>query len=549
MKKLVLVIFFQLTIFLSMSALAADVNIIYVNGIQNTLAAARDSRQSIANILSTSKIHTGSDLRHFSVTLVWNPIGWNGTEEGCDLCQDKEELFLLKTAEELFSDDFQKIVIPYNQSKYISKDAAVRVKAYLDDMTPGNNSLESNKKINDADMVMTQDAIQGIVTETKRLGSAVIVAHSQGNLLANLAWASYASELGADVAGKMIIINVANTSLFSVNSLNLTHGRDAALFSAATDKFDIDVSLETLPSQGKNWNRTTPSCNNSACNFILAPPTFAGVDNTGGLLDHAFVDTYLSSVNLPTILVDNGIKFSSDFTAFRDRFEDLVYTAAFSLETRSVSYSISPKIVEISKDIIFTITGSNLVAGMGFAVDDCTPSSNELPGGTSTQRQYRCTINGVPGQKNGVLKIKPGIQESLFNFNVTAIAQQSSKWISTITPPNYVVKQFIFIDLAALSNGPFNADGEYRINFDKIGCNLTQKLAVSGNRNGNDFTFVMKYVSPQTRCSDGSHTADINYSETYSGVLNSGILFVTPQTSCSFQLDKCYNFESFSPTQ
>ncbi len=212
------------------------------------------------------------------------------------------------------------------------------------------------------------------------------------------------------------------------------------------------------------------------------------------------------------------------------------------------SISISPLSVTLSKDITFTVTGQNLASGMGFAVDDCSPSSNELPGGTTTQRQFRCTINSTPGIKKGILKDKPGGTNILLNFSVDAqLGKTVNSWISTITPPGYVIKNIINTDLASLPNGNFSATGEYRINFDAISCNLSQTLAITGNRNGNNYTIQTTYTSPQTTCSDGSHTASPGYIEKYTGVLNNGIINLTNIFGCSFTLNTCYNYSTISP--
>jgi hypothetical protein len=311
---------------------AGSKNIIYVNGIQNTWRAAEDSRTKLELSINTSSIRAIEEIKKFTVSLVWNPIGWYGTEDGCDLCQDKIELFLMKSAEESYFNEFLNIVLPHNEYRQISVTSAIAVKAYFDDMTPGNNYLESEKKVTDAAMQATKSTISALVEEVKRVGGAIVIAHSQGNLLANLAWAVYSSEIGSEIRKMMRIVNVANTSSISVNGLDLTHARDAALYSNATDTYDKDVSLETLPSQGWNWTRTTPSCFGAACNFYISSPTFGGVDSTGGFLDHGFTDTYLSYTSLPIILNANGVNYSSTSIAFKDRLEDLVYAAASSLE-------------------------------------------------------------------------------------------------------------------------------------------------------------------------------------------------------------------------
>jgi hypothetical protein len=49
-------------------------------------------------------------------------------------------------------------------------------------------------------------------------------------------------------------------------------------------------------------------------------------------LKHEFVKTYLSSTDLPTIAIDQRVPFLPGKTRFVDRFEDLIYSAAISLD-------------------------------------------------------------------------------------------------------------------------------------------------------------------------------------------------------------------------
>lgn len=313
----------------------ADVRIYYVNGIFNTRAEVKKNAQEIASKLNASTNRTGLDKVTFQAKYIYNPIGFAGTSSGCGLplCQDKKELFIEKTSEEHYSGDFRRILSPHNSSTVLDRVAATAIKVqYFNDLTPGNNSLETNGGISDANMESTRQVLDRIVSVLRSTEKKIFVAHSQGNLLINLAWAAYVSEAGQPAGDRVRFVNVANTSLFSINGLNLTHAKDAALFSAATDTFDKDLSLETLPSLFGIWNRTTPRCSNSACNFTLAVPTFGGVDGLPGVLDHEFLKGYLSAVQLPIVVDPQGITFTPGKTSFIDRFEDLVYAAAKSLD-------------------------------------------------------------------------------------------------------------------------------------------------------------------------------------------------------------------------
>lgn len=330
------------------AACAAD-DVVFVNGIKNTLAQAKEGMLKLEASLNASSIRSGASRRTFTVGLVWNPIGWYGGEGVFDGMleaattggllggwHDLQELFLLKTGEEWYAPVFPSLLLPHDRvGGTISVSAAASVKVYLDHITPGGNSLEDSGKITDADMWVTQKAVYKLTEVVRNSGRAIVVAHSQGNLLANLAWANYASEIGSEIRKRMRVVNVANTSRFSVNNLNLTHEQDAALFSAATDPGDSDVSLEFMPGAAPGalrWSRTTPDCPGQVCRFSVASPTFGGVDSTPGTLNHAFAETYLSSIALPRILDAQGVDFSSTYIAFKDRLEDLVYAAAASLD-------------------------------------------------------------------------------------------------------------------------------------------------------------------------------------------------------------------------
>jgi Concanavalin A-like lectin/glucanases superfamily len=353
MKLLKILLAFLFQMLISQVAIA-QINVVYVNGIQNTITGADDTRIIIRDILNRSSNHVTNRLA-FTVTNVWNPMGWTGGDEGQDLKQDLKELFLLKTAEENFATDFAQLVRPNNDKTSLDRTVAARVNTFVDDMTPGNNTLESSGGITDANMTPTRQTILNLVTRIRAVadrgdGKTIVIAHSQGNLIANLAYARLASEGGYDAPNKLRIINIANTSEFSVSGLNFTHAGDAAIFSAAT-VIPLDQSLETLPSQGANWNRTTPRCVNASCNFTVAPATFnapstdipdqSSVDK---ILDHSIVETYLSTANL-ALRIEQGVAFTPNTTRFIDRFEDFVYAAAAQLPsstTPSLSINFDP---------------------------------------------------------------------------------------------------------------------------------------------------------------------------------------------------------------
>lgn len=345
-------------LFLSFGAIAQNQSIFFVNGIQNTRKDASESARIIQERLSASTTRSAPSKKVFSVSYIWNPIGFDGSENGCDSCQDVEELFIQKTSEEHFAADFQKLTHSFRSPATLDIEAAKRVKAFYDDLTPGNNTLETNGTVNDSVLSPTKTALDVILAKLKNgKEKKIFVAHSQGNLLINLAWAAFVAEKGQDADNWVRFVNVANTSRLSIHNLNLTHAKDAALFSNATDTFDKDVSLEKLPSAGRNWNRTTPECANAACDFKIMAPTFEGVDGTTGTFDHAFIETYLSTTTLLPTPISPEISFSSGKTAFFDRFEDLIYAAATSLDEVNCGAISSPSVIGQQGPLYSATTG------------------------------------------------------------------------------------------------------------------------------------------------------------------------------------------------
>lgn len=325
-----------------------DNKVIYVNGIQNTLKIARKSQLALQNTLNNSNTRANQDKKKFSVGLIWNPNGFTGKGSVITtLPQDLRELMIEKTSEELFADDFKKLLSPHNSPKVIDKAAAQRVKQYLDDMTPGVTTIEDKGDITDANLKATQNVVKSLVSEFNTNKRVIVVAHSQGNLLANLAWATYAADVASNPNQNVRIVNVGNTSQFSVNGLNLTHFSDHAL-----------GELIQLP-KTKSWKRTTPNCSNDLCEFQVASATFKGADG-GDFLNHGFAETYLSTLPLPDVADDQGVTFTAGKNRFADRLEDLVYAATSSLDKAQGFTS------EINACIIVdTITCSRVVVQNG----------------------------------------------------------------------------------------------------------------------------------------------------------------------------------------
>lgn len=94
-------------------------------------------------------------------------------------------------------------------------------------------------------------------------------------------------------------------------------------------------------------------------------------------------------------------------------------------QPKATVQTVTPNFGFIGVTTTFTVSGSDLTAGMGFAVDDCTPSNNELRGGTANQRQFKCVFRGEPGNKAGVVKTIPGgtVLSTFSVFSSSTVAQ------------------------------------------------------------------------------------------------------------------------------
>lgn len=438
-------IFLVLSLILSSPLLSAaePVTVIFVNGIQNSRQEARDSGTKIQQVLDASANHLDT-RREFNVLVKYNPVGF--TSDGsvaCKKCQifdDRKELFIQKTAEEHFASDFQKIIAPHNLRIPIDKDAALRIKiGFVDDLTPGGNSLEwslpgRTPEVTDALMAPNGAVVQDIVNTIKmQVGPTILIGHSQGNLLNNLAFATLASEVGQEIRTMLRVVNVANTTQFAVSGLSFSHAKDAALFSSATDFEDADLSLETLPKQSF-WLRNTPTCV-LLCDFSVLKAAFGGVDRTDGTLDHAFVETYLSTTDLPVVLESQGVSFTPGKTSFVDRFEDFVYTAAFSLEEERdpplpTSYSITP--IGTYRPTGINDRGDVVgqcgdIACIRLATDGTWRTIGTLGGPTSIARGIN-NLGIVVGQSS----TDPNIGERAFRFSGIGLADITSEFVGAL---------------------------------------------------------------------------------------------------------------------
>lgn len=327
------------------------VNVLYVNGIQNVIEDTKITALKIQKVLDESNNRAIKDKKIFKVNYVWNPIGWYKTEDGRDLDQDLYELFWLKDAESKNYHSFsvlKNVFTDYNNNnspideENTSNAARAITENIVNEMLPSVENQDGpfiERQLGSfprpvklyLPLKYTHSAIKDIVREIQEDGKLIVIAHSQGNLLVNLALANAVADKSYRDYSKVRVVNVANTSSFAFSDLNFTHAGDAALFKAASDI--LDRSLETLPSQ-KKWRRTLEDCRSKIyCDFEVAPYTFGMPTSNERMqgvidrfLDHSIIETYLSNDTLEYIS-NVPIIFTPEAKRFIDRFEDYVYAA------------------------------------------------------------------------------------------------------------------------------------------------------------------------------------------------------------------------------
>jgi hypothetical protein len=366
--------------------------ILYVNGIQNTQGDALKAVRRIECILMSaadiaakdpanntcpnavgSENHQGGIKRSFVVDYSYNPIGFYGTADGqWDVVQDMQELFLMKTAEEVYLPYLQKLYAPHDKAfPVVDHDAAFEVGRYANsqmvgrskdviDATGGTSQTQPGDNEAVYDGTITSEMMNGTAQATMNLVSrfesvsgdgynlpTVIVAHSQGNLIANIAYAYLAANVLQDDIGKRVrIVNLANTTRISLHELSLTHEGDRVLFEDLRDIASDDLRPGA-------FSRTSSWCGVwQVCQFQLDLPTLKAPSNqtpvdqkcldeaqvgTEYTCDHQVLYTYLSDREVGVKPgqhrgVNHSPLFFPNIPRFRDHFEDLVYHAITSLD-------------------------------------------------------------------------------------------------------------------------------------------------------------------------------------------------------------------------
>lgn len=356
--------------------------VVYVNGIQAPKQGAIDAINRMIAILCAgadnrvgSPNHQADKQKNFAFGLAYNYIGFYGVEDDqWDMRQDERELFEQKTAEELYLQSLKNLRSPHNAPKTsIDSQSAANIRQYADNPIPGDipplingacqpwatptatytphisqgsNSESFNCEVTTASMQKSVDTINELVGYMRSEKSVIIVAHSQGNILANLAYAKTMTmsklsdpSLNMEPHKTVRIVNIANTSQVSLNNLDMTHDSDNILFGNLTYS-----GLVSLPVNGldgalhDHWYRYTDDeygwsdRNFTLDAFTLAKSHSAVTCALPGCL-HFMVETYLST-DMASVAANQsrGVMYTSSTQQFRDFFEDLVYTASSSID-------------------------------------------------------------------------------------------------------------------------------------------------------------------------------------------------------------------------
>ena len=299
-------------------------NIIFINGIMNRQTDVVQSAVTIRNLVINSSIKINNDSRinqSMNFYYVYNPIGWGSiASKILSFPEDSVELLELKIDEEKYAEQLKNLSTPYNAMYDFATDqsSAKVVANYIDSMPAAFNG--------------TKKAIYDLAYQIEQLDGAIVIAHSQGNILANLAYAYLAEKHGENFPNMMRIINIANTSLVSMNSLDLTHASDRA--------------LSALKLQGELSRRDTPLCNTDVtCPFQLAPPTFGELLSNISGTNHELNDVYLSWHTTPEPLFLNtpfieNIQYTPSSNTFRDRFMGLL-EAAYNSFKKEMTFQVT----------------------------------------------------------------------------------------------------------------------------------------------------------------------------------------------------------------
>lgn len=387
----------------------APEEVIFINGINNTLEDALENAEGLREALNGTATRNETAKRMFRVWLQYNEAGWTLPLErvpGVALLRDVGELAVLKVAEECYLNRLLTLSHPYNRPIPIDHAAATEIAAHLNSMIPetatagqcGQNALVSDGIVTAARMSPIKNVALSLATNIKQLRRVVLVAHSEGNILANLAYASIAASSGGDVSRTVRIVNVANTSAISMHGLDATHTKDGAL-----------ALLATL---GTYLSRSTVECAlPGGCPFPLAPATLRASNQllVFPTLGHSFSGTYLSNTDTE-IVGSSPFSFTAGASEFTDRVVDYVYAATSALDSANgITVSeVSCSTPVVGQLMYCVLLGSNLPTDVSVVASNCNPTPMTIVDlANSTRREFSCAPQ-VVGQTVAVAYTVPG---------------------------------------------------------------------------------------------------------------------------------------------
>lgn len=390
-------------------------------------------------------------------------------------------------------------------------------------------AIDYSKKLA-ADIVIstTEDISNKLFSALSNGHKIVIVPHSQGNLYVEGALASMYRKYGRQIISDNVrVVNLASVSALSYNSSWITLSQDQAINGL---KYGVLVRDNIFKPTSSNIDGCLSPCDRVATVTEMKIGERTDAHGFNEIYTNKDIYSFQHKINLPSLLVQH------------------VQEAIDILEAPIVT-SVSPLVVTVGEETVFTVEGSNLSSGMGFAVNDCSPSSVEVAGGTSTKRQFKCTMGQSIGEKNGVIKNRPG-GVTAFEFKVQAVLSQVGTWESTLTADGITVKNIFYKNLSALPNGKTVFSGKHSIKYG-VSCDLGQDLEITIDRNEKSFGITTVTKSDRTECQEGNvrvYTTGLGVITTRSGELENGVIILNPWNGCDSTInDVCYSYDSIKP--
>ena len=312
-------------------------NILYINGIRTDFEAAIKGAVDLRNAIEGPPLPRVKRSTGVRVFFFHNPMNWGGAG-------DLAELSSTKVNEENYVGLYRRLIRPDALNPHQFVDQAREVLQYLN-----NESPRIINAVNYVDSYFLPGVAAG--------GRLVVVAHSQGNTIAQWFYLRAMSKSTEADFKRIRIVNVANVMRISPNGLDVTSAEDNVIFGQ-------------LPTLGKYPARSpgTAECPFSpfGCAFKTRKPTVtlstAGFVNDGWVenydpfdfrvwYNHYFSETYLglglpgfslfrptqelaANASLPINgQLSDGIQLFSDFQPLRNRVVDTIYTALDAVET------------------------------------------------------------------------------------------------------------------------------------------------------------------------------------------------------------------------